>query len=467
MTRARTLVLRAQQHAVLKKHLFPGDGMEAAAVVLCTRQRIRGHLKLLARKLILVPHAECERAPDHLQWPGEYLDQALNEAHADDLAILLVHSHPTGYPEFSALDDASDAEVIEALFLGRIDAAVDGWRWHGSAIMLPSGAMRARVYDETYNARAMDLIAVYGDDLAFCWHDDLASFSQRPLPFTTDMSSELGRLHAVVVGVSGTGSIVAEQLVRIGIGELTLVDFDHMEHKNLNRILNSRLEDAESKRPKVDVVKNAALGVRPELRIHVVKQSLGQPSAIELAAAADIVFSCVDTDTGRHLCDRLASAMLQPLFDVGVSLPVQDAPQGPVIANIAVRTDYVQPGGATLFDRGIYTTAGLAAEALRERDPDAFKEQVAEGYMPGTDEEAPSVICVNMLGASRVVLEFIARTYPFRFEGNRAMAHYQDDQVIRDIEQRSEDDFCGNPFDVLGTGLAAPLLGLPDLEDLR
>jgi len=464
--RERTLILRASQHAQLQRHLFPGDGKEAAAVVLCTRQRMGEQLKFLARAVLPVPYDECERFRDRLQWPGEYLDKALEEAAADDLSIFLVHSHPSGYPDFSALDDESDAEVISSLFLARVDAAADGWRWHGSAIMLPTGELRARVYDEDYMACEVDLVAVYGDDLRFYWNDRLTSM-RRPMAFTSAMTDELSRLHVVIVGISGTGSIVAEQLLRMGVGEITAIDFDHVEGKNLNRILNSTADDAERKRLKVVSFKNAAGAIRPGTQVHAVDLSIDDPRALELAAAGDILFSCVDTETGRHLCDRLAAAMLQPLFDVGVSLPVESSRRGKALSNVAVRTDYVQPGGATLFDRQVYTSKGLAAEDLRTRDPTAFQGQVAEGYMPGAGEHAPSVICVNMLGASRLVLDFIARAYPFRIGGNRAFAHYQDDQVGDDIDRRGEDELVARPFDVLAYGLSAPLLGLPALEDRR
>ena len=56
---------------------------------------------------------------------------------------------------------------------------------------------------------------------------------------TSDMRTSLGRLSICIIGVSGTGSIVAEQLARIGIGEIILIDFDKIGDRNLNRILNA------------------------------------------------------------------------------------------------------------------------------------------------------------------------------------------------------------------------------------
>lgn len=466
MKRQRTLILRASQHAQLQRHLFPGDGKEAAAALLCRRQRVGGRLKFLASIVLPIPHEECQRFSDRLQWPGEYLDKALEAAEDDNLSIFLVHSHPSGYSEFSSLDDESDAEVMPSLFLAHVNPAPDGWRWHGSAIMLPTGELLARVYDKDYEACTVELVAVYGDDLQFYWRDRLTG-GRRPMAFTSTMTEELGRLHAVVVGASGTGSIAAEQLLRMGVGEITVIDFDQVEIKNLNRILNTTLDDAKNKRLKVDVFKNAAAAIRPGTPVHAVALSLEDPRAVELAAAGDVLFSCVDTETGRHLCDRLAVAMLQPLFDVGVSLPVEPSSRGKVLSNVAVRTDYVQPGGATLLNRQVYSSGGLAAEDLRSRDHAAFEAKLAEGYMRGAGEHAPSVICINMLGASPLILDFVARAYPFRIGGNRAFARYQDDQVGEDVDHRGEDAFVARPFDLLARGLSAPLLGLPELEDRR
>lgn len=50
-----TLRLTGDFHSQLKSHLFPGDGAEAAAVLVCTRSPGK-RLQLLAKKLILVLH---------------------------------------------------------------------------------------------------------------------------------------------------------------------------------------------------------------------------------------------------------------------------------------------------------------------------------------------------------------------------------------------------------------------------
>jgi hypothetical protein len=187
MMPAVTLSLPQKIHSQLAEHLFPGDGLEAAAVLVCTavpgpRQRF------LARDVVLVPYEKCERrAPDLLVWPGECIEHAIDLAEREQLSLFLVHSHPGGYPEFSALDDQSDRDVLPCLF-----AAVG--RQHGTAVMLPNGFIFARVYGQEGDHSPVDLISVAGDDLQFFWSDDRQRPASRPIAFTGDMSSELSRL---------------------------------------------------------------------------------------------------------------------------------------------------------------------------------------------------------------------------------------------------------------------------------
>jgi len=63
------------------------------------------------------------------------------------------------------------------------------------------------------------------------------------MAFTGAMRAWLGRMSVCVIGVSGTGSVVAEQLARLGVGEIILIDFDKLEERNLNRILNASPAD--------------------------------------------------------------------------------------------------------------------------------------------------------------------------------------------------------------------------------
>ncbi|MGF6210381.1 hypothetical protein ABIE32_000233 [Comamonas sp. 4034] len=451
-----TLSLTAAAHAQLHTHLFPGDGKEAAAVLVCSR--VPGsRMRMLVREVITVPHDACLRRTDcSLTWPGSYIEQAIDAAEAESLGIVLIHSHPNGFPAFSYTDDQSDHEVMPSIF-----AAFDAW--HGSAVMIPTGAIFGRIYNRHGVHTPIDLISVAGDDLHFWWRDDLTSGIKRPMAFTPDMTCEVSRLTAAVIGISGTGSPTAEQLCRLGFGRVIGIDFDHVEHKNLNRILNTTFADAEAGRLKVEAFAEHANCYRAKPYFEGMAINMMSREGVMALAQADVIFSCVDTHRARMIADRAAAAFLLPLIDVGVGIPTRNTTRGLAIAEVTGRVDYVYPGGSSLRDRGVYTPESLQAEALAEEDPIAYAERVKVGYIEGLPNQAPAVIALNMRAASAGVLEFIARAYPYRHEPNANYARSKFMLAEAFEEFTSESEFNHKHALPLATGSAEPLLGLPIL----
>src|SRR5690242_10619981 len=117
MKRPYTLALPQKLAAQLRQHLLPGDGLEAAALLLCAQVGNR-RKKLLGRELIAVPHDRCVRAHDSITWPGEYVEMAIDRAVSRGDAVIAVHSHPGGLFAFSGADDESDRTLMGALLHG-------------------------------------------------------------------------------------------------------------------------------------------------------------------------------------------------------------------------------------------------------------------------------------------------------------------------------------------------------------
>ncbi len=455
-----TLALAGTTHTQAHCHLFPGDGCEAATILLCARTP-GPRLRLLVREIIPIPYDACaHRGHDAITWPGRFLEEAIDRGEAEGLCLILLHSHPGGLFAFSEADDKSDLITIESLFQAYGD-------WHGSAIMIPSGAMRARLYDSDMAPRPVDLVTSAGDDIHFWWNDECLSVETgaRPVAFTSGMTAELGRLTAIIIGVSGTGSIQAEQAARLGFGGVTLIDFDRIKQRNLNRILNATLADVVARRFKSDAFAEAITTYRgPGIATPVIAP-INTRDAVLAASQGDVMFCCVDTLEARHLADLIAAAFVLPLFDVGVVIPVRNAESAIAIIDAVGRIDYVQPGGATLGDRKVYTPERLRAEYLRSVAPDAHAQEVEAGYIKGAIEEAPAVISLNMRAAAACMNEFILRAYPFRLDPNRNYARTQFSLAAGDEDFFSEDAFEISPNPLLGCGAREPLLGLPALAN--
>lgn len=449
------LVLTEEIHKSLQMHLFPGDGKEAAAILVCNRYE-GTRLKLLAKELILVPYEECKfRTKDFISWPGSYLEKAIDSADEKMMSIILVHSHPGGLLEFSEMDDTSDVQTMLSL-----SQAVDAV--HGSAIMIPEGNMRARLYRDGEYSMDVDLVTVAGDDIHYWWNEATKSV-QHPIAFTSGMTDTFKKLTAAIIGVSGTGSIVAEQVARLGFGEILLVDHDCIEKKNLNRILNSTLEDALQGRLKVDMFADSIRNIWGKDIAYPIPSTIFSREAILAVANADVIFCCVDTFLARMIADRIASSFLIPLLDVGVKIPTHVDPEdGRKITDVIGRIDYVKPGGSTLADRHVYTPALIYQEGLSTEE---YDDQVGRGYITGFQDEAPSVITLNMRAASACVSEFIARCFPFREYPNQKYARTLFSLAGVEEEYTDESAITKAFNSRIASGSINPLLGIPQLED--
>jgi len=454
MNKASTLSLTESQHQQLMSHLFPSDGFEAAAILLCNKAG-KENFRLVVEKIIFVPYSECGiRTINSLSWPGEYLEQAIDESIEADKSIVLIHSHPGGYPDFSELDDSSDKITIPSLQHGANSLEIP----HGSAIILPTGIIKGRIYDRNLNKMELSKVLIVGENIR-----DLSINAQTNiLPFTSQMTNQLSSITACVVGASGTGSITAELLARLGVGHLILIDFDRVEYKNLNRILYATEDDAKNNVFKTTVLKRAIISHHPNTKVTTIEKFISDPEAIISASDAEFIFSCVDSIEGRYYCDLMAQAFISPLIDLGVTIPTRKTQTGNVaIADVLGRIDYVFPDGPSLFDKGVISAEALHSEYLYNVDKENYDKQVKDGYIKGQIEEAPSVISLNMRAASAAVNEWLSRLYVIRDSDNRYFS-----QTIFSLTESEEEHLPTNSFnaskiDLLGWGLREPLLNLP------
>jgi tRNA A37 threonylcarbamoyladenosine dehydratase len=81
-------------------------------------------------------------------------------------------------------------------------------------------------------------------------------------------AANIAKAHVLIVGIGGVGSWVAESLARSGVGEITLVDMDHVAESNINRqihALESTLGMA-----KVTAMKERIAQINPQCLVHIV-----------------------------------------------------------------------------------------------------------------------------------------------------------------------------------------------------
>lgn len=463
------LSLAGAHHVKLHQFLHSGDGKEAAAILLCAQRAGDRRYRLVVREVHPIPYAECTvRSATRVSWPTGYIEPLLSRATDQSLSVVKVHSHPNGGYGFSRQDDENDDR-----FLPSVRDWVERDIPHGSAVMLPDGQMFGRFLDADMQLRVIDCINVAGDDLRF-WYARAprakqgSFFASHAQAFDEGTIERLRRLSVAVIGVSGTGSPTVEQLARLGVGEIVLVDDDDVEARNLNRILHSSTSDVEQGRHKVEVLAEAVRRMGLGTRVVPVSNNLWNTDVVRTVAQCDVVFGCMDTVDGRYLLNRLATYYVVPYFDVGVRLrPHEGSGRGcdHAIIDVCSRVSYVQPGQSSLMSRGLFTMDQVRAAGLHRQDPAAHDQQAKDGYIAGVAAHRPAVISVNFLASALAVNEFLARLHPFRETGNANHADVNADLSCMEILSDPESKPCETLCRLVGKGDQEPVLGMVELAE--
>jgi hypothetical protein len=458
------LRISGKHYNILKQHLFPGDGKEAVAVILCGRHENKDLSILLTHKIELIPHNECERTAEYVNWKTERIIPLLEEAAKKNMAILKIHSHPTGYQKFSQTDDKSDHEFFRSVF-GWCD--YDGV--HCSTVMLPCGKIFGRVFTHELKEYPLNKISVAGDIIEV-WDSDTRDSKENEFALRTIQAfgdgtyNKLRKMKVGVIGCSGTGSPTIEQLVRLGVGTIVIIDPDKVEKKNLNRILNTTIKDAAAGRTKVEVIAKSIEQIGLGTTVITYSDNVfDNKEALMALISCDVIFGCVDSVDGRYLISQLTNFYHIPYFDIGVRL---DADGKGGIKNILASIHYIQPGCSTLLSRRLYTAKRLFDDSLLRQDPVEFAKREKQGYVHNANVDRPAVISINMQISAMAVNEMLNRLHPFKDEDPGSYARVMMDYCGGCIENLEENDFeqdeSANKW--AGRGDCKPFLRITELS---
>lgn len=124
-------------------------------------------------------------------------------------------------------------------------------------------------------------------------------FTQRTeLLIGTESLEKLSKSKVIVFGLGGVGGICAESIVRAGVSNITIVDFDDVDITNINRQIIATTKTVG--KSKVEVMKDRLLEINPELNINPIKEKLTTEN-IEIfnLKEYDYIVDCIDFLKGK------------------------------------------------------------------------------------------------------------------------------------------------------------------------
>ncbi|MXY54840.1 MAG: ThiF family adenylyltransferase [Gammaproteobacteria bacterium] len=449
------LTIPAGLYEELNRHLFPGDGDEHGAVILAGVCESDRGLRLVARELHLatdgVDYVPGKRGYRMLK--AEFIQGRILRARDARLAYLAIHnhggtdsvgfsgtdmaSHERGYP---ALLDIGRGVPVGALVFARSAVAGDLW--------LP-GETRAALGEAAVVGHRRQLLFPRPAAKAAA----IGMYDRQSLLLGDAGQELLQRTRVGIVGLGGAGSVLAELLGRLGVGEFVLADPDRAEDTNLPRLIAARRRDAVvpgwlpqrlADRMRTYKVRMAARNIRranPKARIDALPRDFLDAHVARQFTDCDFLFLAADTMGARLLFNAIVHQYGIPGIQVGAKIPVDE---DGTVGNVFCVSRMVTPEQGCLWCNGLINPSRLQDEAV----PEGAKRGYA--YVDDPDVAAPSVVTMNAVACAHAADDFLfhltglkcsdAETGWFRWNSRSAVAGYDMPRRATSCGECSQDD---------------------------
>ncbi len=392
------IILPAPLEHEVRAHLL-GSGAETEEVALLFGHPTHSPLTagvVVSRWLPVPREALFIQEADRFAVDSAYLVQHVKKARAQQESILLAHSHPGDHhlPWFSLADTKGEANLYP-LLQQRLPS-----RLHGAMVFAPGGVSARLITPDGAIQRTE--VRVIGRHVQI-YQPGIKGHTPAPDPKHVRQESLWGshgqgllrNMTIAVVGAGGTGSVVAQQLIHLGVGHLIVVDSQLLEDSNMARVVGAHNDDV-GRTPKVEIMTRTANLVDPTIEVRAIAADVCRNSVLREILDAGLLFVCTDSHYSRAVLSALAVQYRIPLVDMGFHITLNATRDR--VASAVGEVRLVVPGGYCLSCAGVLDAARILAEKAspeeRARHPD---------YFTNLDIADPSVITLNSVIASLAV----------------------------------------------------------------
>jgi molybdopterin-synthase adenylyltransferase len=380
-----TISITNQDWELVKAFLFTPDGNENAGVLLCGSSETQSGHRLLVRKFVSVPsELYVDRNHYHLEVSPRFYNSIIDRCLQERLTPVVIHSHPHHEDAwYSASDDFGEMNLIPVL-----QSLIPGSR-PASLVVTPQKVTGRRLIDSKFVQ--LSGLNIFGQNSRIITFGKSQSsvinemFDRQVKAFGTDGQQLLQSLKIGIVGVGGIGSLVLEQLSRIGVSDVALIDDDRIEASNLTRLLGAARDDIGKSKAEVLGKHARRLGVK---NVAVITESAIRQDVLMALRDRDLILSCVDNDRTRSLLNRFAHQYLIPVVEMGTRLDARDGRMRAAAGRVVL----VGSGMTCMRCSHHLDPERIRAESMPKHERAALQK---EGYVMGVDEAVPAVISLN------------------------------------------------------------------------
>jgi len=358
--------------AALRAHLIREDGDEDLAFALWTPSQGATRLTALVHKLVL-PEEGDRQIHGNVSFNQQYFYRVCRLALEQGLGVAFLHSHP--YPGWQ---DMSWDDVVAEKRLAGPAVALTELPLVGLTVG-SDGAWSARFWEHkdgrSYERHWCAVVRVLDKRLRVTYANQVLPrpafrdlFRRTLSVWGPDAHADLARLRIGIVGLGSVGALVAETIARMGLTRFALIDFDHVEPHNLDRLVTATEDDIG--RLKVEVARDRIRAVATAATVDVmtVPYSVVEESGYRAALDCDVIFCCVDRPRARHVLNHFAYAHLIPVIDGGIAVRFKNQR----FSGVDWQVQTVGPGRPCLECLGTYDQADVSTEAAGMLDDPSY-----------------------------------------------------------------------------------------------
>ncbi|MFY9329751.1 MAG: tRNA threonylcarbamoyladenosine dehydratase [Georgfuchsia sp.] len=110
--------------------------------------------------------------------------------------------------------------------------------------------------------------------------------------FGAEGAGRIAAAHVCVIGIGGVGSWAAEALARSGVGQITLIDLDHVAESNINRQIQA--DDSTLGQAKVLAMQQRIARINPQCAVVCIDEFIDPENVATLLPAGATVIDAID-----------------------------------------------------------------------------------------------------------------------------------------------------------------------------
>jgi hypothetical protein len=396
------VVFLGDDYPQLRTELLAASPKEAATLAFASLASGGESLRFLVRGWLSQMEVDYARQSEfEAELTPATVARAMKQARLEGQSLVLVHTHPGSEdPRFSPVDRAGEERLLPTLFQrleGRPQASLvigePGFdaRQHSSSVSRPVERLDeigpfVRRRQSTSAAKAP--IGMHANADANMWNRSVLALGKAG-------QEVLGRLRVGIVGLGGTGSLVAEQLAYLGVRSFVMLDPDSVEESNTNRVIGSAGRIGV---PKVRVAAEVMRSVRSDIAVEAIEGVVHRALDGRPLLGTDFIFCCTDSHGSRAVVNQLAYQYVIPTIDLGIRLDAS----ADRLERVTGRVQMLAPGIACLLCQDL-----LDSEEVR-RDLLSDEERARDSYIVGAHQPQPAVITFNGVVASLATTMFLA-----------------------------------------------------------